>query len=289
MYRDLCRVYLMKKRKKRKAKYTIYSDGGCISNPGGQGAYGTIVVNSDTGEIKQFAQGYQSTTNNRMEILGIIAGLQNVPRNCSCTIVSDSQLAIKCLTGQWKRNKNLDLWNVVERLCEGKKISTKWVKGHNGDVLNELCDRMATVAMNGKNLLEDAGYIGKRQHKKGMELKVPDTINENILYDDRAIDCIYTNEVCRENIARFKERSHKTFRDYINLKTNGIDGWSGKTLIELLNFPDANDAWIVIAENIDGYSQRLSALRWFLRGLSLEDAIMKVNADGEIKRGNDGH
>lgn len=277
----------MGKRKKRLTEYTIYTDGGCEKNPGGRGGYGVIVINNSTGNIKQFSQGYKATTNNRMEIMAILAGLNSIPRKSSCTIISDSQLAIKCLSGEWKRNKNLDLWEEMDVLTRCKKIKTHWVKGHDGNPLNELCDKMALMAMKGKNLLEDKGYLMSNRPLKNnnesllsLTLYTPVGINDDFLYYEPPTDYALCNQAGIENIENFKRKEKKTFNDYASLKTGGMDGWSSMLLDEM-KMP-GDKAWEVIRFNMHEFSNMVSALRWHKRGLSIEDAILKVLVDKKI-------
>ena len=152
----------------------IYTDGAARGNPDGPGGYGTILQYVDsTGKLheREFSQGYKKTTNNRMELLAAIVGLEKLTKPCEVDLYSDSQYLVKAFADDWigswikkgwknsKREpvKNRDLW---ERLLEAKKphtVTFHWVKGHNNHPLNERCDGLATAAADGTDLLEDPG------------------------------------------------------------------------------------------------------------------------------------
>lgn len=149
---------------------TIYSDGACIGNPG-PGGYGTVLLFG--GHRKELSAGYRRTTNNRMELLGAIAGLEALTRPCQVVLWSDSQYVVHALAKGWlagwqKRGwrtsakepvKNQDLWQRLLRAAEAHTIEWRWVRGHTGDVENERCDELAVAAANGPELLEDAGFV----------------------------------------------------------------------------------------------------------------------------------
>ena len=149
----------------------IYTDGACSGNPG-KGGYGTILIaQTDDGKIhkKEITQGFEKTTNNRMELLAAIVGLEALKKPCDVELTSDSKYLTDAFNKNWvdgwvKRGwknaskepvKNVDLW---KRLLEAKKnhnVKFIWVKGHNGHEYNERCDRMAVESANGDNLLKD--------------------------------------------------------------------------------------------------------------------------------------
>lgn len=152
----------------------IYTDGSARGNPDGPGGYGTILHYTDTRgqlHIREFSQGYQKTTNNRMELMAAIVGLEALTRPCEVELYSDSQYLVNTFNQHWidswirkgwKRGKNepvknTDLW---KRLLEAKKphqVTFHWVKGHDGHPENERCDELATTAADGNDLLVDPG------------------------------------------------------------------------------------------------------------------------------------
>ena len=155
---------------------TIYTDGSSRGNPG-PGGYGTVIEYIDpkgTLHTREYSGGYRETTNNRMELMGVIAGLEALIRPCDIDLYSDSQYVVKAFTENWidgwlKKNwklntsspvKNIDLW---KRLLEAKKphqITFHWIKGHAGHPQNERCDTLATQAADSGCLQEDTGFTG---------------------------------------------------------------------------------------------------------------------------------
>lgn len=152
----------------------IFTDGAARGNPNGPGGYGTILRCVDAkGEVheKELSQGYVRTTNNRMELMAAIAGLEALNRPCDVTLYSDSQYLVNAfnqhwvdgwLKKGWKRGKNepvknMDLWKRLLAAKEPHRVSFCWVKGHDGHPENERCDALATGAADGENLIADAG------------------------------------------------------------------------------------------------------------------------------------
>jgi len=150
---------------------TIYSDGACLGNPG-RGGYGTVLLFGE--RRKELSQGYRLTTNNRMELLGAIVGLEALTRPCTVALWSDSQYVVHAMTKGWLAGwqqkgwrtaskqpvKNQDLWQRLVRAVEPHTITWHWVRGHTGDPENERCDELAVAAANGDGLLDDTGYDG---------------------------------------------------------------------------------------------------------------------------------
>lgn len=144
----------------------IYTDGSSRGNPG-PGGYGTILMYGN--HKKELSQGYTHTTNNRMELMAVIAGLQAITKKeLPVTIYSDSQYVVKAINEGWLRNwiatnfkggkKNKDLWLQYDELAAHFKIKIVWVKGHASNPYNNRCDELATTAATGKDLIEDEGY-----------------------------------------------------------------------------------------------------------------------------------
>ncbi|MBP8301313.1 MAG: ribonuclease HI [Planctomycetes bacterium] len=152
-----------------KQAVTIYSDGACLGNPG-RGGYGTVLLAGK--HRKELSVGYRLTTNNRMELLGAIAGLEALTRPCKVTLWSDSQYVVKAMADGWLDNwqkrgwrtagkkpvKNQDLWQRMLKALGEHEVDWRWVRGHTGDVENERCDQLAVAAANSGALLEDEGF-----------------------------------------------------------------------------------------------------------------------------------
>lgn len=147
-------------------KVDIYTDGACSGNPG-PGGYGVILKSA--GQIKELSAGYKNSTNNRMELRAVIAGLGALKEKCLVKIYSDSKYIVDAIQNgwarrwkknNWYRNKrekalNPDLWDELLQLVEQHQVHFIWVKGHAGHPENERCDQLAVEAAAGGNLLED--------------------------------------------------------------------------------------------------------------------------------------
>lgn len=121
----------------------IYTDGSCLKNPNGPGGWAFIFIEND-GTIFSLSDKEKSTTNNRMELKAVIESLKFInDLKEEYKIYSDSQLTINCATGKWKRNKNLDLWEIFDKEIKNKNVIFEWVKAHNGNKYNEIVDKFA--------------------------------------------------------------------------------------------------------------------------------------------------
>ena len=146
----------------------MYTDGSCLGNPG-PGGYGAVLVYKQ--HRKELSGGYRLTTNNRMELMAAIAGLEALSDDCTVELTTDSQYVrqgiTQWITG-WKRNnwktaakapvKNVDLWKRLDELCQRHHVTWHWVKGHSGHPENERCDDLAREAALNDAHHEDTGY-----------------------------------------------------------------------------------------------------------------------------------
>jgi ribonuclease HI len=147
----------------------VYTDGSSRGNPG-PGGYGVVLLWGD--KRKELSAGYRRTTNNRMELLGVITALESLTKkNIPLTIYTDSQYIVKAVQQKWldkwiRTNfaggkKNKDLWTRFYNLAKDFQITFVWVKGHADNPNNNRCDVLATTAADGGNLLVDEGYEGE--------------------------------------------------------------------------------------------------------------------------------
>ncbi|HEV3327318.1 MAG TPA: ribonuclease HI [Puia sp.] len=145
---------------------TIYTDGASRGNPG-PGGYGTILFWGS--HRKELSGGYRYTTNNRMELMAVIAGLEALKKdNLKITIYSDSQYVVKAVEQGWLNNwiatnfkggkKNKDLWLRFDDLAHKHSVRFVWVRGHADNPYNNRCDELATAAADGTGLLIDEGF-----------------------------------------------------------------------------------------------------------------------------------
>lgn len=118
----------------------IYTDGACLNNPG-PGGWGVIIL--ENGIKTTIGGNEKQTTNNRMEITAVIEGLKKISKKTTIKIFSDSTYVINTMTKNWKRNKNKDLWNILDNEVLDKDIVWEWVKGHAGNQFNEEADNIA--------------------------------------------------------------------------------------------------------------------------------------------------
>lgn len=145
----------------------IFTDGACSGNPG-PGGYGVILRSGE--HEKELSAGYKDTTNNRMELRAVIAGLAALKDKCRVKIYSDSKYIVDAVQqgwarrwkkNNWYRNKkeralNPDLWQQLLELIDTHQVEFIWVRGHSGHAENERCDQLAVAAAAGENLLEDS-------------------------------------------------------------------------------------------------------------------------------------
>ena len=145
---------------------TIYTDGACSGNPG-PGGYGVVLLYR--GHRKELSAGFRDTTNNRMEILAAIKGLEILKEKCRVTLYTDSQYLVNSVEKNWakkwrangwmrdKKNPalNADLWARLLKLCEFHDLKMIWVRGHAGNPENERCDQLAVDAAKQPSLPPD--------------------------------------------------------------------------------------------------------------------------------------
>jgi ribonuclease HI len=148
---------------------TLYTDGSCLGNPG-PGGYAAVLIYKQ--HRKELAQGYELTTNNRMELMAAIAGLQSLSEPCQVKLTTDSQYVRQGITQWihgWKKKgwktanrepvKNVDLWLLLDSEIQRHDVEWFWVKGHSGHPENERCDELArNAALAADSHLVDTGY-----------------------------------------------------------------------------------------------------------------------------------
>ena len=127
-------------------QYLIYADGSCIGNPG-HGGWGFVIVAPD-GSRRERNGHAPATTNNRMEITAVIEALRATEPGSNIVLRSDSQYVINTMTKGWKRNKNHDLWPLLDAEAARRKVNFEWVRGHDVDPLNHRADQLAVMGSN---------------------------------------------------------------------------------------------------------------------------------------------
>lgn len=144
---------------------TIYTDGSSRGNPG-PGGYGTVMKYKE--HRKEMSEGFRKTTNNRMELLAVIIGLESLKvEQANVTVYSDSKYVVDAVEKGWLKNwlkkdfkgkKNKDLWLRFHDIYQKHKVKLQWVKGHAGIPENERCDQLAVDAAESSNLKVDEGF-----------------------------------------------------------------------------------------------------------------------------------
>ncbi len=159
---------------------TIYTDGSCVGNPG-PGGYG-VVLNHDE-HRRELSAGFRRTTNNRMELLAAITGLETLKQPCAVTLFSDSKYLVDGMVKRWARRwkargwrksdgnpaLNWDLWDRLLRQCDRHQVRFSWVRGHAGHAENERCDKLANDAARGARLRSDDGYENPPRRPTGQQ------------------------------------------------------------------------------------------------------------------------
>ena len=165
------KCYLCKTMEQKRPPIFLYTDGAASGNPG-PGGYGVVLVCA--GRRKEMSGGYRLTTNNRMELLAVIKGLEAIKwENAEVHVWSDSSYVVKAVNEGWletwkragfAKKKNVDLWLRFDAVYRRHRVSFNWLKGHAGHPENERCDALAVAAyQNPENLPEDTGYITENQ------------------------------------------------------------------------------------------------------------------------------
>ena len=163
-----------------KRSVELYTDGACLGNPG-PGGYGVVLLYGP--HRRELSRGFRWTTNNRMELLAAIVGLEALNQRCSVTLHSDSQYLVKAMSLGWARRweqrgwlladrqptLNVDLWKRLLALCQEHDVEFDWVRGHNGNKENERADQLAVEAAHGADLADDEVY--ERHHARSYRAK----------------------------------------------------------------------------------------------------------------------
>lgn len=146
---------------------SIFTDGACSGNPG-PGGYG-VILTDEAGRRKELSAGFKHTTNNRMELLAVIVGLEALKRPSIARVVTDSQYVAKAIKEGWLKNwiargwrkadkkpvLNVDLWKRLLPLLDVHQVKFEWIKGHAGHPENERCDELAVMAISNEELHDD--------------------------------------------------------------------------------------------------------------------------------------
>ena len=275
--------------------YVVYSDGACWNEKYdtsiGRGGYGTIIIASNSEDYRgiEFSEGYIETTNNRMELMAVIVPLENIPPKSRVRIYSDSQYVVKIIRGINQINANHDLWTNFHglQLTKELQIDAVWIKGHDGNKNNERCDRIAKAACKKKDLQHDIGYEMQTQ-SFGLrsELDIPEKYKEKNTHESTVqnlIDKNHVNPECATAIIEFWKSNDPLEEEYSKLKTFGMDYWSSFRYEWFTENCD-NEVLEIVANEFSEIGDQVKCLKWYMRGLSLYEAIRKTAYDIECFR-----
>lgn len=165
-------------------KYTIYTDG-AYSMQHNEGAFAYVILNSVNTEVERKAYKITNETNNRAELKAIIAAVNKLPHDATEVLIySDSQYALMTLSGNWKHKNNHDLFETWDKVINKRPdmiIFFEWVKGHNGNVYNELCDQLCNDVLGYDANKEFEKFKNKKEVKRvqeGFAWKIYNFMNE---------------------------------------------------------------------------------------------------------------
>ncbi len=174
-------------------EYLIYADGSCLGNPG-PGGWG-VVLREPGGAVREFNGSAASTTNNRMELTGAIEGLRATELGANVVLRSDSQYVINTMTRNWKRNKNHDLWAMLDQESQIRRVKFEWVRGHDVDPINHRADELAVMGAKGKLVAEESSGgnaidVADRNSDRGAE-----KISALLKFGEKLHECARCGEV----------------------------------------------------------------------------------------------
>ena len=257
---------------------TIYTDGGCIPNPGGKGGIGIVILEDDK-VLLEISKSYYPTTNNRMEVMAAIVALGAIGNYNDVEIISDSQYLVLTMNGEYSKKKNPDLWHLLgKEIQKQKSVRFSWVKGHANTKYNERCDELASEAIESDTYIPDTGYRGS---KAVYSSNAGNTVPEEISGKHREIPEDQLTPEGYTSIKRFLSIRKPSFKDYANLKTFGLDKFS-RMKEEAMKEEIEEEIIEVIAQELPEPKEAVKAMRWYMRGLTVEQSIHKVKVDAEI-------
>lgn len=155
-------------------KYIIYSDGSCKGN--GNGGWSAIICDASEKIITELYGGFLHTTNNRMEIKGVLEGLKHIKEPSEITVVSDSQYVVDIISYGWLKGllknpenyANMDLWTEVSELLKFHDVNMVWTKGHADNEMNNRADKLAQFIAKALNLPEDEYFNNREESRKSL-------------------------------------------------------------------------------------------------------------------------
>ena len=270
----------------------LFTDGSCFPNPGGPGGWG-CVIKKDGQLVKELHGGEYPSTNNRMEMMAVISGLEYIlkemPEEKEVNVLSDSQYVVNTICCGWNRGKNRDLWKKIDSLIGQLKCGYTWVRGHNGLEENERCDELANIGRSECEVEESNRSIINNKKFGAMDEKIdvpdrflttlwserPESINEYV-------EKYEINKECASAIKKFYETENRNFKAYAALKTYGRDKYSSIKSDQMKEIASGLYEWV--NEQFGQVAHTESVFRWIMRGLDVKDAIRKEFVSIEISK-----
>lgn len=260
--------------------YIIYADGEC-SCPGGPGGAACIIIHDE--KIRKYNEGYISTNSIRMKLRAVILALTHVPVGEQAVVYSNSRSVPACAVQKEIRNKNSDLWDLIDSYSSNRKVYYWRMRGHTE--YSDMCADLCAEAMNHSGC-KDTGYRPDISDDRpvssdtyAMSVRIPQDSHRNLYTSPEMYRKVYpVNLECAWSIQRFF-RSPKKFEDYRKLHTGGLDCWSKK---EISSLDDYDEIEKICQKLCIGKKPTASAVRWHARGLSIHDAIRKALVDIEV-------
>ena len=283
-------------------EYTVFLYAKCIAPSGGPGAYGLVIISGKDGSVTERSQGYNCTTINRMELAGIIAAMEFVPKG-KVIIYSEAKYIAEVLSGKRKKKKNTDLWERLERTCKNKGFILRSLGECADKYYYKRCCEICEGSMyKVDDMREDHEYISmKRQYQKDKtsmmmsggvafttEIILPEKYKSesvHLMTADEYAQIYKTTVKGAESIQKFKLFGIRDFQAYKKIVAGGQDSWSRKKENELLDgIPDREQVKELINKYILDEEDLAVCLRWYRRGLPLYDSIKKTLVDAEVRK-----
>ena len=295
----------MSKKEKRKNKnhalpgtdIILYTDGGCEHNPGGRGAYGVVLYYRGRRDVQTFSEAFESTTNNRMELLAVIKALEKVRTSDPIVLYTDSKYVQRSAKEEYARRKNVDLWRHFDAVMKNKNVIFVWIPGHKGHKYNELCDKLCREAIESGPYHIDYGYVENETRKHEQENLFENSdiaaiarmiFNVSEEYD-RVPDQMPLEEyceryavrmICAKQILYFYRYKFHAAKHYVGIKTGGSDYWS-KIRDQEMRLIIGHEKERILRAYLDEKGM-IRAAKWHCRGMTLSDAIRKVMIEEKI-------
>jgi len=277
------------------SSFAVYIASHCTFSPGGLGGFGCIITDKEGMPVTELSGGYESSTINRVLLMGMIKAMGFLPSKAEVEVITDSDYAPNIMNGVYRKKSNLDLWAGFETVSKDKKITCKEAKTGNEKDAIKKCMSLVEVAMYSEELHKDPGYANRQRPVKKVfsgdtfgfgPMEVPINIvgdtdkSPEMTSAEEYAEKFEVNLECAESLKAFWSGKFKSYKSFASLKTGGSDRFSAMDAESL--YAECGDvAKGKVKEFLSG-NDVLSALRWHCRGLSITDSIRKVLVNKDI-------